>query len=465
VRFRVTLFVLLLTAVSSADTIHLKNGRRILADKVRTSGDRVEYQIGDDTFAIPRSLVDHIDAGGAPVPSASRESLPAIVPQTMIKGWEELRARVIHDGHVDPGALAELDKSSDPELAGAAYFVAGVFEAQNARAEPARQYLERALTYQPANPMILVNYANVLLALRRFTEAVPYAEKAARLAPEAADAFAVLGMAYFQSDRTKEAAAAWKRSLELQPDATVQTLLAKAQRELAVESDFGQQETSHFILRFEGGQSTAALRRQILETLEAHYSELAGTLGAEPHDAISVTLFTNQAFFDVTAAPAWTGALNDGKIRIPIEGKQAVDTELSRVLKHELAHSFINQITHGRCPVWLNEGVAMMLEPRSSASYGRELARVFASQSYVPLNQLEGSFMSFSPQKAAVAYAESLGAVEYIRDTYSMSDVQRILERIGEGASTESALRSTIHAGYAQLQDEISGYLKRTYGE
>ena len=463
-RIRVTLFVLLLTAVSSADTIHLKNGRSILADKVRTTGDRVEYQIGDNTFAIPRSLVDHVDAGGSPLPSASHESLPVLVPQTQIKGWEQLRERLIHDGRVDPGALAELDKSSDPELAAAAYFVAGIFESDNSRSEQARLYLERALGYQPANAMILVNYANVLLALRRFTDAVPYAEKATRLAPDAADAFAVLGMAYFQSDHTKEAITAWKRSLALQPDDTVQSLLAKAERELAVESDFGQQETSHFTLRFEGGQSSPTLRKQILETLEAHYRDLVATLGTEPHDAISVTLYTNQAFFDVTAAPAWTGALNDGKLRIPIEGKEAVDSELARVLKHELAHSFINQITHGRCPVWLNEGVAMMVEPRSSAGYGRELARVFASQSYVPLNQLEGSFMNFSPQQAAVAYAESLAAVEYIRDTYGMSDVTRILQRIGEGASTESALRATIHSGYAQLQDEISGYLQRTYG-
>ena len=463
-RIRVTLFVLLLTAVSSADTIRLKNGRSIVADKVRTTGDKIEYQIGDNTFAIPRSLVDHIDAGGVPTASSGRESLPSIAPQGQIKNWEQLRAKVIHDGRVDPGALAELDKSSDPELAAAAYFVAGTFESDSGRAEQARLYLERALGYQPANAIIVANYANVLLALGRFSEAVPYAEKATRLAPDSAGAFAVLGLAYFQSDRTKDAITAWKHSLQLQPDDAVQALLSRAEREQAAESGFGEQESSHFTLRFEGGQTSPTLRRQLLETLEAEYGELSGTLGGAPRDPISVTLYTNQAFFDVTAAPAWTGALNDGKLRIPIEGKEAVDSELARVLKHELAHSFINQITHGRCPVWLNEGVAMMVEPRSSAGYGRDLARVFASGSYVPLNQLEGSFMNFTPQQAAVAYAESLAAVEYIRDTYGMSDVVRILQRIGEGASTESALRSTIHSGYAQLQDEISGYLQRTYG-
>ena len=92
------------------------------------------------------------------------------------------------------------------------------------------------------------------------------------------------------------------------------------------------------------------------------------------------------------------------------------------------------------------------------------LAQLFTSGSQTPLNALEGSFTSFSPQQAVVAYAESLAAVEYIRDTYGMSDVVRLLERIGQGSSTEAALRATIHSGYASLEEELAQYLKKTYG-
>ena len=68
-------------------------------------------------------------------------------------------------------------------------------------------------------------------------------------------------------------------------------------------------------------------------------------------------LYTEQAFFDVTQAPSWSGAVNDGKLRIPVQGLDSVTSDLARVLKHELAHSFINQLTGGRCPQWLNEGL------------------------------------------------------------------------------------------------------------
>jgi hypothetical protein len=73
--------------------------------------------------------------------------------------------------------------------------------------------------------------------------------------------------------------------------------------------------------------------------------------------------------------------------------------------------------------------------------------------------------MRFSSGEATVAYSESLAAVEYIRDTYGMSDIPRILERLSQGSSTEVALRSTIHADYGQLRDELARWLKDKYGQ
>src|SRR5262249_48945129 len=60
VRSRSAIWLLLLS-YASADTIHLKNGGTIQADSVRETGERVEYDIGDNTYAIPKSSVDHID--------------------------------------------------------------------------------------------------------------------------------------------------------------------------------------------------------------------------------------------------------------------------------------------------------------------------------------------------------------------------------------------------------------------
>ncbi len=135
------------------------------------------------------------------------------------------------------------------------------------------------------------------------------------------------------------------------------------------------------------------------------------------------------------------------------------------MLKHELAHSFINQLSGGRCPQWLNEGIAQAMEPKSLSSHGRRLAELFKAQQEIPFNALEGSFMRFSPMEAILAYDESLAAVQFIIDTQGASDLQRILQRLAEGNSTESALRATIHDDYGRLQDEVGRYLASKYGD
>ena len=450
-----------------ADVIHLKNGRTIWADQIRENKDRVEYDLGDDTYAIPKSSVERIDAGGA-APGHAGESgnAPDITPPAPSFNHEaDVAEKVIRDGKVDTDALGSIAQAANPELAATAYFLAGKHESDRGNFPQAKRYYESALRFQPDNSTLLIYYAACLMRTGHAAEALSYAQHAASIAQNSADAVAMLGFVQFASDHTPDAIRSWKKSLTLRPDATVSQYLARAERESTAESDFSQRESSHFNLHFEGRDTSETFRRDLLATLDAEYDDLVRDLGYSPHNNIAVTLYTQQAFFDVTRAPSWTGALNDGKLRIPISGVQRITPELARVLKHELTHSFISQMSSNRCPTWLNEGIAQIEEGRSAASYGHQLAKLFAAGNEIPFNMLEGSFMSFSTPEAVVAYTESLAATEYIRDAYGMSEITRILERIAQGSSTEAALRATVHSDYRQLQDEMTRKLKERYGE
>ena len=472
VRAPVIIFLLpMLAAVcASADVIRLKNGRTIWADQARENGARVEYDIGDNSYAIPKSAVERIEGGGVRQGDSSSSGnssgdMPAFAPTDSFKNEAVVTHRIIHDDKVDVDALAELQKQSDMGVTAAGYFAAGKYEFDKGNFSKARPYLETALRADPANPTILNYYAALLVRTGSAREALPYAERAVRAAPDSPDALDILGYAQFAADRNRDAIRTWKRSLEIRPDAMVQQYLDKAERETKAEADFSERETSHFTLRYEGKQTSESLRRELIATLEAAYDDLSRDLGGAIRNSIPVVLYTEQAFFDVTQAPAWSAAVNDGKLRIPVEGVSSVTPELARVLKHELAHSFINQISGGRCPQWLHEGIAQAMEPKSVASRGRRLAALYRAHQEIPFNGLEGSFMRFSPAEALLAYDESLATVEFISDTYGMSDFHRILERIGQGSSTEAALRTTIHSDYGQLEGEVAKYLSSKYGE
>jgi tetratricopeptide (TPR) repeat protein len=470
-RLRVTLLALCLApalAGAWADTIHLKNGRTIVVDRVRENGNRYEYEIGEDTYAIPKSSVDRVEAGGLPASSGggnAAAALPTFAPPDSLANEGDLVGKIVKEGKIDADALAILENKGNAELSATADFIAGKFEFEHGNIAQSRQYFESALRFQPSNSTILIYYSALLVRTGNASQALQYSERAVQSRPDSADAYTMLGYAQFSSDHTKDAVVSWKRSLELRPDSKVQQLLAKAQREQTAESNFSQGESIHFVLHYEGHQTPDALRAQIIATLESDYDDLVRDLGTPPRDNILVTLYTEQAFFDVTNAPSWSGAINDGKLRIPVNGLSSMTPELAHVLKHELAHSFITQLSAGRCPMWLHEGIAQFVEPRSLSSQGRQLSQLFKIQREIPLNVLEGSFMSFNGAQAYVAYAESLAAVSYINDSYGMSDIQRILERLSQGNSMEAALRTTIHSDYGQLESDLARYLADKYGE
>ena len=452
-----------LCAAAGADTIVLKNGDRIVADSIEERNGRVEYWLGENTFTIPKSIVARIEAG-PPAPAPPAPNAAAELPQVreQMAGTDQLMARVLRNGAVDAAALKAIEQEGVPTQSAAANAIAASFAESKNDFAGAVHYLQSALRFLPQHPVLLANYASVLLRLGRVGEALASAQQAAA-SSESAEAFEILGFAYYKNERNREAVAALKRSLQLRPDDKVRRLLERVERESSTEADFREQGSSHFTLRYEGSQTADGLRAQILEALEDDYKDLQNDLGGSPRN-VSVSLYTDQAFFDVTQAPAWSAALNDGKIRIPISGIQSVTPQLSSVLRHELTHSFVQQITHGRAPQWLNEGIAELEQGMTTTSFGPRLAALYLSGHQIPLNQLEGRFDGYSAGEASVAYAEGLAAAECIRNTYGMDDLARILQRLGEGQSIESALRSTVHAGYAELEVEITNYLKKNYG-
>ena len=467
-----TIPILLLLApfAARADIIHLKNGRTIWADQVRENKNHVEYDVGEDTYAIPKSAVDHVETGGLPPQyvgsHADTHDAADFIPATpTFNHTEEVAGKVVHDGKVDTDALTALEREGNPEVAATGYFVAGKHEFDRGNLPQARQYLESALRFRPQNAILLTYYAAVLLRTGKATDALPFAERAVRAAPDSPDAQALLGFVQMANDRTPDAIRSWKKSLKLRPDDVVSQHLARAERESNTESEFALRESTHFTLHFEGKQTPQGFPQQVLAVLEQDFDDIERDLDYSPHSSILVTLYTEQAFFDVTQAPSWISALNDGKLRIPVRGISSMTPELARVLKHELTHSFLTEMSGGRCPTWLQEGVAQMEEGKSSGSVGHQLGALFVTNSEIPYNMLEGGFMRFSSEEAVLAYAESLAAVEFIRDVHGLSEISRIVRQLNQGSSTEAAMRSVIHTDYGQLHDEMTRWLKDKYGQ
>src|SRR5216684_1112689 len=108
------LLLLLPCAATRADTIVLKNGRRIFARNVREEGDKVKYETSAGELSLPKSIVDHIEKGGTVQMGDSPAAGPAnltITPPAMgaKSGDTEIESGAVHDGAIDREYLAKLE--------------------------------------------------------------------------------------------------------------------------------------------------------------------------------------------------------------------------------------------------------------------------------------------------------------------------------------------------------------------
>jgi tetratricopeptide (TPR) repeat protein len=374
----------------------------------------------------------------------------------------------IHDGSIDRNYLAHVESearsggASANARAARALHAASQFELARGDMEHALNDERSALTYMPDEPMILMNVAYLHLKRSEYKASMEYLERARRVAPDDPEVAKLEGWAYYGMVKLDQAVAEWKRALAIAPDPEVQMALAKAERDRREEQNYRENESIHFTLHYDGN-SEPELAREILRALEMHFVAIESELNYTPPDSIGVVLYTQQAFSDITRAPGWVGALNDGRIRVPVQGLTSLTPDLSRILKHELTHSFVQQKTHSRAPIWLHEGIAQWIEGQRSRGNAAVLVQVYDEKQAMALGEMENSWMGLPSSVASYAYAWALANIEYIVQTGGIGDVERILNLIGEGSSTEAATQQVVHLNYDELEKETINYLRKTY--
>jgi len=486
-RIRTVLLSVALLSVSgraAADTIVLKNGRRIIALSAVEEGDKVKYLTSAGELSLPKSIVDHIEKGDS-VPMAGSPGADAanlhIAPPVMESSGAiaEVEHGAVHDGAIDREYIAKLEGAARSggrqanQSAALGHQLAANFELSRGDMEHALSDAQTALNYAPEQPALLLNVGYLLLRRSEFKESLEYLERARRFAPDHPDVPKLEGWAYYGLNKTDQAVAEWKRAQALRPDKEVQLALDRALADKQEEESYKENESSHFKLRYSGA-AAPALAREVLRTLERHFSAIESELNFTPPEPIGVILYTQDAFSDITKAPSWAGALNDGRIRVPVQGLAGVDSELSRVLKHELTHSFIAQKTRSACmglaasctvhaPAWIQEGLAQWMEGQRSREDAAVLLQIYNDNKAIPLSRLEGSWLNMSGDTARYAYAWALANIEYIVQADGMGDIERILDRIGAGMAAEAALRDVLHSGYDDVMQSAAEYLRKTY--
>jgi len=228
--------------------------------------------------------------------------------------------------------------------------------------------------------------------------------------------------------------------------APARTLLAKIEREARAEAGLQREVTPHFVVKWRAGDEPES-RRALMALLAAARERVVARLGEAPRERVTVVLYDAGQFQEVARVHAWVTGLFDGKIRLPAAGPLPRRRELERILVHEYAHAVIHDLTRGRAPRWLHEGLAQALE-------GAPVDPLLRVPGRPTLTGLEALLADGDPARARTAYEVALWVVHDLLDRGGMPAMRELMARLGRGETIEAAVPAVYGLRLAELEEQ-----------
>lgn len=240
-------------------------------------------------------------------------------------------------------------------------------------------------------------------------------------------------------------------------------LVTRLERELDAEWDFAETRSAHFTIGFAGGERDSNTAAELVARgLEDAYFHVGAQLDVYPDERIAVVLYASEDFHDVTQTPSWTAGVYDGRIKLPVGGLVASDHDvLERTLRHEYGHVLVHLLSRSRCPVWLNEGLAIAAEEQEPGDRTDWAHRTLAGEELFRLAELEGPFTALPAARVPVAYAQSYLAVRTLLDRHGARRMRELLANLGTGTPFADAFRNAFYRAPGAFDDELIDQLTR----
>jgi tetratricopeptide (TPR) repeat protein len=325
---------------------------------------------------------------------------------------------------------------------------------QSGDGERAAAIFRQALEAHPSEGVLHFGAGIAAHVLGRDDDARRALKRALELSPRLTDAAKLLGEIQYSTGDVDDAIRSYEQALAQRPgDLEMRERLDAWRRESSVHRGLTQRNDGRFSIVFEG-RTDSELADRAVATLDAAYWRIGRAIGAFPSNSITVTLYTEQQFRDLTRAPEWSSGLFDGRIRIPVKGARQNLRQFDRVLAHELTHAMITSLAPRGVPAWLHEGLASYFEPQDT-TYA---VKVLSVTGPVPVEVLLEGFSRLSQRQAAAAYAESLLLADVLMRRVG-TRMGIVLQSLDRGQTLQDSLQ-LVGTGVADLESDVMKHFK-----
>lgn len=314
------------------------------------------------------------------------------------------------------------------------------------RPEEAMLLFRQGLRQDPDTPALLRGLGLAAVHAGRADEALAPLEAAARSGDDP-EVSVLLAQLYDRRDDGGRALEHLRAALTADPaHAAARRLADKVEREARAEVSFQREVTPHFIVKWRADLDPG-WRRALLTGLAEAQERVVGQLGEAPGQRVTVVLYEAAEFREVARVHAWVTGLFDGKIRLPAGGPLPARRELDRILAHEYTHAVVHDLTRGRAPRWLHEGLAQALD----GTPADPLLRVPGRPTLTGLEEMLGDP---DPVRARAGYDIALWVVHDLLDRGGMPAMRSFMARLGRGDAIARAVPAVYGVPLVELEHQ-----------
>lgn len=350
----------------------------------------------------------------------------------------------------------------DDPSAAAMYNEMGVNAFKDGAMKAAISYLSQAHKLNPSDNVIRKNLATAYAkqgeeeyGKRNFTGAQNYFEAALQLDPENLNSLVMLGDIKYLSQEMDDAKSLWEKVLKIAPDYKykdkLQERIAKLNKEAKVESDYRLTGMDQFEIRY--SREGARLSYNVRYYLQEAYRLLGQDFDYRPTYKIIVLVSDREDFETIGGYHKTTQGVYDGKIRLPLIGADYTPDHIRGLVWHEYTHLLIQDLSKGKAPLWLNEGLAYY-EGFKYMDKNLSLVKTSAKNGrLIPFTDLDKALQEVTDREQyRLACEEAYTIANYMMKRYNKYTIREILKAMGEGETFESAAKRKLNITVKELE-------------
>lgn len=198
--------------------------------------------------------------------------------------------------------------------------------------------------------------------------------------------------------------------------------------------------------------------QQLIAEVARDLDDAATLTGTERRQELTVVVYPgHEELLAVSCVNAWAAALYDGTLRVV--GDPGRDDPLQhKQVRHEVLHAQLVPFAPAS-PFWFNEGLAMYFGEADRRDLLQAQQKMVANRTCFPFSSLQGSFQPFQdPGDAMLAYAQSLGMVQYLADRGGNRAIAEAVQAIRDGVPGSDLLEKVLH--HPVSDDDLLDFLR-----